>query len=49
MPFDAMNSFITKPKCPLCGTPIRWGITTHFDKAENSEVCNVCRAVLNKE
>ncbi|MBW2981994.1 hypothetical protein KY343_03885 [Candidatus Woesearchaeota archaeon] len=46
MPFDPINSFLNKPKCPSCNTPIDWGITTHYDKKTKSEICNVCKAVL---
>ena len=48
MPFDPMNSFLTKPKCPSCGTSIQWGVTTGYDKKKKSEVCNVCKSVLGK-
>jgi hypothetical protein len=49
MPFDAMNSFVTKPKCPSCGTTLHWGITTSYNKKTDSEVCNVCKTVLSKD
>ena len=49
MPINPMNLSISKPKCPSCGTPLYEGITTRVDEKTNSEICNVCKAVLGKK
>jgi hypothetical protein len=49
MPFQPLGSLFDRQKCPECGNPLRWGITTEIDKKTNSEVCRICRAVLGKK
>jgi len=49
MPFNPLNSFLTRPNCPKCGTQIYWGHTTHYDEKINSEVCTSCGTILGKE
>ncbi len=49
MDLNPLHAFLSKPKCPSCGTPINWGSTTFFDKKLNAEFCLICNALLKKD
>ena len=45
MPLNPLDA-LANEKCPSCGSPLRWGITTEIDEKTNSEICKICKAVL---
>jgi len=45
MLYDPIN-ILDDLKCPSCNTPLKWGITTHYDNKKKVEICNNCKAVL---
>jgi len=48
MPLNPFDS-LAREKCPSCGVPLRWGITTQIDEKTNSEICKSCKAVLGEK
>ncbi len=49
MPLEPISNFMANQKCPSCGSPLRWGVTTKVDEKTNSEICKICKAVLGKK
>ncbi len=49
MPLEPISNFMANQKCPSCGSPLRWGVTTKVDEKTNSEICRICKAVLGKK
>jgi len=45
MPFNPLDLFLTRQKCPSCGAPIQWSKTKHGKKAD-AKICNICEAIL---
>lgn len=37
---------LMEPKCPKCGTIIKYGLTTTYDDQKEAHVCNICSTVL---
>ena len=48
MPLNPLEA-LANEKCPSCGVPLRWGITTKIDEKTNSEICRSCKAVLGEK
>ncbi|HLD05961.1 MAG TPA: zinc ribbon domain-containing protein [Candidatus Nanoarchaeia archaeon] len=46
-PIDYFNTLdILEPKCSGCGSKVEYGITTTFDDARETHVCNKCGKAL---